>query len=102
MGCFSQSKKMLHEILVTDVLQRVPMTKALQSMCKASSWKQRAREFTPKPRSSLSLTPQQPEKFMLIILQAVERSLDIYLSHLDNSHDGYQSISSIVKEMDVP
>ena len=42
------------------------------------------------------------EKLMLMILQALERSLDIYLSLLENSHDGYRPISGILKEMDVP
>jgi Fic family protein len=42
------------------------------------------------------------EKLLLIVFQALERSLDIYLGHLDNSHDQFQSISSIIKEMDVP
>jgi Fic family protein len=42
------------------------------------------------------------EKLMLMILQALERSLDIYLSLLENSHDDYRPISGILKEMDVP
>ena len=42
------------------------------------------------------------EKLMLMILQALERSLDIYLSLLENSHDGYRPISDILKELDVP
>ena len=42
------------------------------------------------------------EKWVLMVLQALERSLDIYLSHLDNSHDNYRPISGILKEMDVP
>jgi len=42
------------------------------------------------------------EKLMLLILQALERSLDIYLSLLENNHDAYRTISGILKEMDVP
>lgn len=42
------------------------------------------------------------EKLMLMVLQALERSLDIYLSHLENKHDDYLPISSIVEEMEVP
>lgn len=42
------------------------------------------------------------EKLLLLILQALERSLDIYLSHLENSHEAYLPISNIIKEMDVP
>ena len=42
------------------------------------------------------------EKLVLMVLQALERSLDIYLSHLDNTHDGYRSISSIVEELSLP
>lgn len=42
------------------------------------------------------------EKLMLMVLQALERSLDIYLSHLENNHDDYRLISSIVGEMEVP
>jgi len=42
------------------------------------------------------------EKMLLLVIQALERSLDIYLSHLDNSHDNYLPISSILEEMDIP
>lgn len=42
------------------------------------------------------------EKLMLMVLQALERSLDIYLSHLENNHDDYRPISSIVEEIEVP
>jgi len=35
-------------------------------------------------------------------LQALERSIDIYLSNLTNTYDDYQLISSIVSETDVP
>jgi hypothetical protein len=37
-----------------------------------------------------------------MVLQALERSLDIYLSHLENKHDGYLPISSIVEEISLP
>lgn len=42
------------------------------------------------------------EKLVLLVLQALERSLDIYLSHLDNTHDGYRPISDIVEEISLP
>jgi Fic family protein len=42
------------------------------------------------------------EKLLLLILQAVERSLDIYLSHLDNANESYLPISNIVQEIEVP
>jgi len=42
------------------------------------------------------------EKMLLLVIQALERSLDIYLSHLDNSHDNYLPISSILEEMNIP
>jgi Fic family protein len=41
-------------------------------------------------------------KLLLLILQALERSLDIYLSSLNNTYDDYQPISSIVQEEGVP
>lgn len=41
-------------------------------------------------------------KLLLLILQAVERSLNIYLSALNNTYDDYQDIANIVKEPDVP
>ncbi len=41
-------------------------------------------------------------KLLLLILQAVERSLDIYLSSLNNTYDQYRNISDIVKEPEVP
>lgn len=41
-------------------------------------------------------------KLLLIIMQALERTLNIYLSNLDNSYDEYQPISSIVEEEQAP
>ena len=41
-------------------------------------------------------------KLLLLILQAVERSLDIYLSSLNNTYDNYRPISDIVEEERVP
>jgi Fic family protein len=41
-------------------------------------------------------------KLMLIVLQAIERSLDIYLAALNDNSDDYQPISSIVSEPDIP
>lgn len=41
-------------------------------------------------------------KLLLLIMQAVERSLDIYLSSLNNTYDDYRPISSIVNEPEVP
>lgn len=41
-------------------------------------------------------------KLVLLVLQALERSIDIYLSNLTNTYDDYQPISSIVSEPGVP
>lgn len=41
-------------------------------------------------------------KFMLLMCQAVERSLNIYLSAVPNNDQDYEAISTIVKEPDVP
>lgn len=41
-------------------------------------------------------------KLVLLIFQAVERSLDIYLSSLEDNADDYKSISDIVLEPEVP
>ena len=41
-------------------------------------------------------------KLVLLILQALERSLDIYLGSLNNTYDDYQTISNIVSEPNVP
>lgn len=41
-------------------------------------------------------------KLVLIVLQSVERSIDIYLSSLKNTYDKYQTISSIVSKPDMP
>lgn len=41
-------------------------------------------------------------KLLLLIFQALERSLDIYVGSLDNSYDRYQPISNIVKEIQAP
>ena len=42
------------------------------------------------------------EKLLLLILQALERSLDIYLSNLDNDQNNYRPISGLLKEMEIP
>lgn len=41
-------------------------------------------------------------KLVLLVLQAAERSLDIYLSSLENRQDDYKPISDIVNEPSVP
>ncbi len=41
-------------------------------------------------------------KLLLLVLQALERSIDIYVSSLTNTYDDYQSIGDIVQEPDVP
>ena len=41
-------------------------------------------------------------KLLLLILQALERSLDIYLSSLTNVYDDYSSISDIAEDPEVP
>ncbi len=41
-------------------------------------------------------------KLLLLVMQALERSLDIYLSNLTNTYEDYQSISDIVSEPDIP
>lgn len=41
-------------------------------------------------------------KLALLFLQALERSLDLYLSHLTNTYDDYHSISDIVAEPGFP
>lgn len=41
-------------------------------------------------------------KLLLLVLQALERSLDIYLGSLNNYYEDYQPISSIVNEDEVP
>ena len=41
-------------------------------------------------------------KLLLLILQAAERSLDIYLGGLTNTYEDYQPISKIVEEPELP
>lgn len=41
-------------------------------------------------------------KLLLLVVQALERSLDIYLSNFTNTYDAYQPISDIVSEPDFP
>lgn len=41
-------------------------------------------------------------KIVLLVLQAVERSLNIYLGALNNTYDEYRDISDIVMEPDIP
>jgi len=41
-------------------------------------------------------------KLLMLVMQALERSLNIYLGSLNNSFDEYQSISDIVNEPEVP
>lgn len=45
---------------------------------------------------------QDYSKLALLIFQAVERSLDIYLGSLENNYDHYQPISTIVQEESIP
>lgn len=45
---------------------------------------------------------QDYSKLLLLVLQALERSLDIYLSSLNNTLEDYKNISDIVKEDRVP
>ena len=40
-------------------------------------------------------------KLLLLVLQAAERSLDIYTSHLNNTYEEYQPIQHIVEEPEV-
>ena len=49
-----------------------------------------------------SANQEDYSKLLLLILQAIERSLNIYLSSLNNTYDEYRDISDIVKEPDVP
>jgi Fic family protein len=41
-------------------------------------------------------------KLVLLVMQALERSIDIYLSSLNNTYDDYQPISNIVEEERIP
>ena len=41
-------------------------------------------------------------KILLLVLQALERSLDIYLGNFTNTYEDYQSISDLVLEPDFP
>ena len=41
-------------------------------------------------------------KLVLLVMQALERSLDIYLSSLNNTYDDYKPIATIVEEAEVP
>lgn len=41
-------------------------------------------------------------KICLLILQALERSLDIYLSNLNNTYEDYRPISEIVEDPAIP
>lgn len=41
-------------------------------------------------------------KITLLVFQALERSMDIYLSNFTNSYEDYQSITDIVSEPDFP
>lgn len=45
---------------------------------------------------------QDYSKLALLILQSIERSLDIYLSSLNNTYDRYKTISNIVEEERLP
>ncbi len=41
-------------------------------------------------------------KILLVVMQALERSIDIYLSNLTNTYEEYRPISDFVSEPDVP
>ena len=40
-------------------------------------------------------------KLLLLVIQATERSLDIYTSNLNNTHEDYQLIQNIVEETEI-
>jgi Fic family protein len=42
------------------------------------------------------------DKLLLLLMQAVERSVDIYLTTLNNNYDDYQPISDLVTEHNLP
>ncbi|MEZ4985210.1 MAG: Fic family protein [Saprospiraceae bacterium] len=41
-------------------------------------------------------------RLLLLVMQSLERSIDIYLSNLTNTYEDYQPISTIVEEPEVP
>lgn len=41
-------------------------------------------------------------KILLLVLQALERSMDIYLSNLTNTYEDYQPIATIVEDPSIP
>lgn len=41
-------------------------------------------------------------KLVLLTLQALERTIDIYLSNLNNDYESYQAISSIAEDPEIP
>lgn len=41
-------------------------------------------------------------KIVLLVIQAIERSLDIYLSNLNNTYEEYQSIANIAEDPEIP
>ena len=41
-------------------------------------------------------------KIVLVVIQAIERSLDIYLSNLNNTYEEYQSIANIAEDPEIP
>lgn len=41
-------------------------------------------------------------KLVLLTLQALERTIDIYLSNLNNDYESYQAISNIVEDPEIP
>jgi len=41
-------------------------------------------------------------KLILLVLQALERSIDIYLSSLTNTYESYQPISNVVEDPEIP
>ncbi len=41
-------------------------------------------------------------KVILLVIQSLERSLDIYLGHLNNTYDDFQSIQNIVQDPEIP
>jgi len=41
-------------------------------------------------------------KLLLLVMQALERSLNIYISHLTNTYEAYRSIADIASDSEVP
>ncbi len=98
-GWFSKEWIALQKIIAALESSKYPLTSyTLQTFFAGKSVNTAAFIFSALKEEGLVVV----SKILLLVLQALERSLDIYLGSLNNTYDNYRPISNIVEEERLP